>query len=196
LAILAPRFAPFNFSAIASYPHLVSDRNEWDDYLLRFRGSEHDDLGKNLFNFHRCMLEHDFVHKDILIKMFKFYLEGDAHEWCKYLPVASIHSLKDFHDAFNAYYKKSYLSHLILGNCCKKFAFYIQQMIEYFSCDDSGEDLIKRESKDKREYFAVVDEIFSLSISQEEFLPDMIDDRVDDFIAIDALYSPPGTPIV
>jgi hypothetical protein len=41
-----------------------------------------------------------------------------------------------------------------------------------------------------------VDEIFSLSISQEEGLPYMIDDRVDDFIAIDALYSAPGTHVV
>jgi hypothetical protein len=196
LAILALRFSPFNFSAIAGYPHPVPDRNEWDDYLLRFRGSEHDDPGKHLFNFHRCMLEHDFVHEDVLIKMFKFSLEGDAREWCKSLPTTSIHSLKDFHDAFNAYYEKSYLSHLILGDYCKKFAFYIQQMIESFSCDESGEDLIKRESKDKSEYFAVVDEIFSLSISQEEGLLDMIDDSVDDCIAIDALYSSPGTPVV
>jgi hypothetical protein len=69
-------------------------------------------------------------------------------------------------------------------------------MIESFSCDESGKDLIKRESKDKSEYFAIVDESFSLSISQEEGLPDMIDDSVDDCIAIDALYSAPGTPIV
>ena len=69
-------------------------------------------------------------------------------------------------------------------------------MIESFSCDESGKDLIKRESKDKSEYFAIVDESFSLSISQEEGLPDMIDDRTDDFIAIDALYSTPGTLVV
>jgi hypothetical protein len=124
-AILAQSFSPFNFSAISGYPHPVLDRNEWDYYLLRFRGSEHDDPGKHLFNFHRCMIEHDFVHKYVLIKMFKFYLEGDAPEWCKSLHAASIHSLKDFHNVFNAYYVKSYLSHLILGHCCKKFAFYI-----------------------------------------------------------------------
>ena len=140
----------------------MPDINEWDDYLIRFKGSEHDDLGKHLFNFHRCMLEHEFVHKDVLIKMFKFSLEGDAREWCQSLPAASIHSLKDFHDAFNEYYEKSYLSHLILGDCCKKFAVYIQQMMDSFSCNESGEDMIKRESKDKSKYFTVVDEIFSL----------------------------------
>jgi hypothetical protein len=122
-AILALRFSPFNFSAIDGYPHPVLDRNEWDYYLSRFKGSEHDDPGKHLFNFHRCMLEHEFVHEDVLIKIFKFYLEGDAHKWCKSLSAASIHYLKDFHDAFNTYYEKIYPSHLVLDDCCKKFAF-------------------------------------------------------------------------
>jgi hypothetical protein len=49
-AILAPRFSPFNFSAIAGYPHPVLDRDEWDDYLPRFKGSKHDNLGKHLLN--------------------------------------------------------------------------------------------------------------------------------------------------
>jgi hypothetical protein len=148
-SILAQSFSPFNFSAISGYPHLVPAINEWDDYLPRFRGSKHDEPGKHLFNFHVCMLEHDFVHEDVLIKMFKFSLEGDAREWCQSLPAASIHSLKDFHDAFTSYYEKIYLSHLVLDDCCKKFAFYIQHVIESFSCDESGKDLIERESEDK-----------------------------------------------
>jgi hypothetical protein len=195
-AILAKRFPPFNFSAIVGYPHPVPAINEWDDYLPRFRGSKHDHPGEHLLKFHICMLEHGFFHEDVLIKMFKFSLEEDAREWCQSLPAASIHSLKDFHDAFNSYYEKIYLSHLILDDCCKKFAFHIQQMIESSSCDESGEDLIERESEDRSEYFANVDEIFSLSISREEGLPDMSVDSVDDCIAIDVSYSSPDAPVV
>ena len=159
---MAKIFPPFNFSTIVGYPHPVSAINEWDDYLSRFRGSKHDNPSKHLFNFHRCILENDFVHRDVLIKMFKFSLEEDAREWCQSLPATSIHSLKEFHDAFNSYYKKIYLSCIILDDCCKNFAFHIQQMIESSSCNDFGEDLIERESEDKSEYFANMDGKISL----------------------------------
>ena len=68
-------------------------------------------------------------------------------------------------------------------------------MIESSSCDESGEDLIERESEDRSEYFANVDEIFSLSISWEEGLPDMSVYSVDNCIAIDVLYSSPDAPV-
>jgi len=167
LAILAQRFSPFNFSSISGYPHPVSAINEWDDYLMRFRGSKHDHPGENLLKFHVFMLEHGFFHEDVWIKMFSFYLEEDALGWCLSLPTASIHSLKDFHDAFNSYYKKIYLAHLIFDDCCKRFALHILQMIECSSCDESGEDLIERERKDESEYFTNTNENFSLYISQE-----------------------------
>jgi hypothetical protein len=70
------------------------------------------------------------------------------------------------------------------------------QTKECSSCDESDEDLIERESKDESEYFENTDATFSLSISQEEVLPDMIDDNVDDDITMDALYSAPSTPVV
>ena len=56
--------------------------------------------------------------------------------------------------------------------------------------------MIERESKDRSEYFENMDENFSLSISQEEILQDMIDDITDDYIAIDALYFSPDAPVV
>jgi hypothetical protein len=92
------------------------------------------------------MLEHNFVHEDVLIKMFIFPLEEDACEWCQSLPAASINSLKDFHDAFKLYYKDIYMSHRILDDYCKKFASHIEQMIESSSCDESGEGLSERGS--------------------------------------------------
>jgi hypothetical protein len=142
------------------------------------------------------MLEHDIFHEDVLIKMFKFYLEEDAREWCQSLPAASIHSLKDFHDDFNSYYGKIYPAHLIFYDYCKRFSLHILHMIECSSCDESSEDLVERESKDESEYFANTDENFSLSFSQEELLPYMIDDSVDDGVTMDALFSTPSTPIV
>jgi hypothetical protein len=78
--------------------------------------------------------------------MFIFSLEEDAREWCHSLPVASIHSLKDFHDDFNLYYKEIYMSHIILDDCCKKFSSHIKKIIESSSCDESGEGLNERGS--------------------------------------------------
>ena len=120
-AILAWRFAPFNFSAIPSFPHLVLTITEWGDYLPRFRGSKYDHLGDHLLNFHKCMLEHDLVHEDVLIKMFIFSLEEHARKWCQSLPTTSIHSLKEFHIVFHHHYKIFYLANLLFLNCCKEY---------------------------------------------------------------------------
>jgi hypothetical protein len=110
------------------------------------------------------MLEHGLVHEDVLIKMFRFYLEEHAREWYQSLPPTSIHSLKDFHVAFNSYYDKIYPTNLIFDNCCKEFEFLIQHTTWCSSCDESGEDLIERESEDRSDYFANMDENSSLSI--------------------------------
>jgi hypothetical protein len=128
--------------------------------------------------------------------MFSFSLEEDSLGWCLSLPAASIHFLKDFHNDFNSYYGKIYPSHLIFDDCCKRFSLHILQMIECSSCDEPGEDLIERERKDESEYFENTYENVSLYISQEEVLPDMIDDSTDDGITMDELFSAPSTPVV
>jgi hypothetical protein len=192
--ILAQRFSPFNFSSVPGFPNVVPAINEWDDYLPRFRGSKHDHPGKHLFNFHICMLEHNFVHEDVLIKMFRFSLEEDAREWCQSLPAASIHSLKDFHDAFNLYYKEIYMSHLILDDCCKKFASHIEKMIESSSCDESGEGLSERGSTE--DIYVHETDVLTSPAYDEEGLPGMIDNSVDNYIAMDVSYSSPYTPVV
>jgi hypothetical protein len=141
--ILAKRYAFCDFSDIAGFPHPVPTINEWDDYLPRFRGSKYDHPGEHLFNFHQCMLEHGFVHEDVLIKLFKFSLEGNAREWCQSLPAVSIHSLKDFHVAFNSYYEKIYSADLILDNCCKESAFHTQHSVSIPSdCENVGDNHI------------------------------------------------------
>jgi hypothetical protein len=156
-AILFQKFSPFNFSSIPGYPHPVSVINEWDDYLLRFRGSKHDHHSEHLLKLHVCMLEHGFFHEDVWIKMFCVSLEEDALGWCLYLPTASIHSLKDFNDALNSYYGNIYPDHLIFYDCCKRFSLHFLQMIDCSSCDDFGKDIIERESEDESEYLVNMD---------------------------------------
>ena len=94
---------------------------EWGDYLLIFRGNKYEHPHEHLLNFHKCMLEHDFVHKDVLIKMFRFYLEEHAHEWCQSLPTASIHSLKEFHIVFHHHYQIFYPKNILFENCCEEY---------------------------------------------------------------------------
>ena len=72
------------------------------------------------------MLEHDFIHEDVLIKMFRFSLDEHDHEWCPSLLVASIHALKDFHMDFNSDYEKIYPVEILFEECCGKFKSYIQ----------------------------------------------------------------------
>jgi hypothetical protein len=175
---LARRFSPFNFSYVTHFPNVVPAINEWDDYILRLIGSKHDHPDEHLFNFDICMLEQNFFHEDVLIKMFRFYLEEDAREWCQYIPATSIHSLKDFHDAFNLYYKEIYMSHLILDDCCKNFASHIEKMIESSLCDESIEGLSERGST--KDIFVHETNVLTSPTYDEEGLPDMIDNSVDD----------------
>jgi len=147
--ILAQRYSFCDFTNIYGFPHPVPTIAEWDDYLPRFRRSKHDQPGEHLLNFHKCMLEHGFVHEDVLIKMFNFSLEGYAREWCQSLPTTSIHSLKDFHMDFNSHFEKIYPAEILFEECCEKYKLYILQEVEYSSCDELCEDIDERECKDE-----------------------------------------------
>ena len=86
------------------------------------------------------MLEHNFFHEDVLIKMFRFSLKEHAREWCQSLLAASIHSSKEFHIVFHHYYKNIYLVDFPFDNCCKEFEFDIQHTVSiYFVCKDVGD---------------------------------------------------------
>jgi hypothetical protein len=138
--IVARRYAFCDFTNIVGFPHPVPTISEWDDYLPRFRGCKDDHPGEHLSNFHKCMLEHNFVHEDVLIKMFRFSLEEHAREWCQSLLAASIHSLKEFHTVFHHYYKNIYLVDFPFDNCCKEFEFDIQHSVSIsFVCKDVGD---------------------------------------------------------
>ena len=101
-AILARRFAPFDFSAIVGFPHPVSIMVEWGDFLPIFRERKEDNLAGHLINFHECMNLLDLQHEDVCMKMFMYSLDGDAHEWYFSLPSSIILSLKNFHTLFHA----------------------------------------------------------------------------------------------
>jgi hypothetical protein len=115
--ILARRFAPFNFSAIPSFPNVVPSPNEWGDYLPIFEKCEEDDPAQHLSEFHELMRKWEIHHEDVLLKMFMFSLAGDARKWYHSLPPASISSLSEFHATFIAYCQEFYPSELICHSC-------------------------------------------------------------------------------
>jgi hypothetical protein len=54
-AILAWRFAPFNFSAIVGFPNDVPTIDIWGDCLPWFREKDEDNPTLHLIEFHQCM---------------------------------------------------------------------------------------------------------------------------------------------
>ena len=121
--------------------------------------------------------------------MFIFYLDKHARKWFRSLPIASIHSLKDFHMDFSSHYEKIYLVEILFEECCEKFKSYIQQIIDCSSYDELCKDLDEKEIKNGSECFNKnMDETLSLSISREEGFQDMVDDSIDDCIVVDELY--------
>ena len=68
-------------------------------------------------------------HKDVLMKMFMYSLDGCARKWYRTLPTSSISSLKDFHDSFYSYCKRIYLAECLFEHCCRGYALYIQGLV-------------------------------------------------------------------
>ena len=54
-AIVAARFAPFNFSVVHNFPNNVPTMDEWGDFLPRFGGDGHDHPTQHLIEFHQYM---------------------------------------------------------------------------------------------------------------------------------------------
>jgi hypothetical protein len=77
-AILAWRFAPFNFSAIPGFPNHVPSFLECADFLPLFCGDEGDNPAQHLIDFHQCIDRLNFYHEDDLMKVFLYSLHGDA----------------------------------------------------------------------------------------------------------------------
>ena len=112
------------------------------------------------------------MHEDVRIKLFRYSLKGAALDWCRSLLAASINSLAHFHDAFNLFCKKEFSAKSLFENCCDKFEENIQQKVK-FSSDCKNEN----------------------HVVEEDFL-DLIDDRKDECIVVDALDFVSNAPIV
>jgi hypothetical protein len=128
-AILARRFNPLNFSIVYGFPNVVPTMDVWGDYLPRFREDKHDNPAYHLLEFHEVMHRLGIYHEDVLMKMFISSLEGDAHEWYRSLPPASISSMKKFHAAFSDHCKGFFPADLLFENCCEEFDLYMHNYI-------------------------------------------------------------------
>jgi hypothetical protein len=141
-AILARRFAPFDFSGIPGFPNVVPTMHEWGDYLPRFRGDDHDHPAQHLIDFHQYMDQLDIHHEDVLLKMFMYSLEGEARQWYRSLHVSSISSLNDFHAAFHSFCKRIYPVECLLNDCCEQFKSLSKKFQQGFS-DEISEDILE-----------------------------------------------------
>jgi hypothetical protein len=81
------------------------------------------------------------LHKDVLTKMFLYYLKGDAREWYFSLLASSICSLRYFHVAFNKHYKRYFPHELLLEDCYEKYESQDQRTIYVSSYDELYEGL-------------------------------------------------------
>lgn len=93
--------------------------NEWPHLLLIFRGDEDDHLVEHLVGFHELMHVLVVSYEDILMKLFVYSLDTDAHEWFWSLYDSTIFSLKDFHYAFHYYCKGLYSFEFLIDRCCE-----------------------------------------------------------------------------
>jgi hypothetical protein len=90
----------FDFSNVPGFPNPMPERDEWESCLPRFRGNDWEVPVEHLLDFHEYMRQLSIVHEDVLMKMFRYSLEGKAREWCRSFPPSSISSLKEFHAIF------------------------------------------------------------------------------------------------
>ena len=86
-AILARRFAPFNFSDVPGFPNPVPTMDVWGDCLPWFRERKEDNPSDHLIIFHQYMVQLNIQHEDVPMKMFMYSLEQDARKWYFLFPL-------------------------------------------------------------------------------------------------------------
>ena len=64
-AILARRFAPFNFSNVPGFPNSIPIMDVWGDCLPWFRESKEDNPLDHLVRFHQYMVQINIQHEDV-----------------------------------------------------------------------------------------------------------------------------------
>ena len=115
--IFSQRYAFCDFSNISGFPNLVPNISEWEGHIPRFRGEYWEVPTKFLLDFHECMIKLKVIHEYFLIKLFRYSLEGKSRDWCRYLPVASVNSLKGFHFAFHSFCKENFSDDFLYPKC-------------------------------------------------------------------------------
>jgi hypothetical protein len=129
------------------------------------------------------MLEHDFVHEDVLIKLFRFSLEGHAREWCQSLPTASIHSLKGFHVAFHLFCKEKFAADLLYPECCHDFDLLCKGYDNHEKSLCVEEDIAVEEIiHDKQDVERLLATIFSDYYGSEDIFP--LDSNHEDYLPL------------
>jgi hypothetical protein len=98
--------------------------------VAQFYEGENDNPIEHVQEFHALMQQLDIHHEDILMKMFMYSLDGDAHKWYYSLPPSNISSLKEFHRVFNEHYKRFYPSESICHNCCEGYVEYFEDLLD------------------------------------------------------------------
>jgi hypothetical protein len=94
VAKITARFAPFDFSVLLGFTNTIPHIEEWGDCLPIFKEDDGYSPIEHLIAFHKYMHQMGIFHEDVLMKMFMFYLEGDARQWYKYLPPGSVSYLR------------------------------------------------------------------------------------------------------
>jgi hypothetical protein len=171
-AILAQRFAFYDFSDVIGFPNPIPSRDEWEGTLPTFKGGDWEVPAEHLLDFHEFIHERQIVHEDVKIKLFRYSLKGAALDWCRSLPASSINSLASFHNAFNIFCKEDFSAESLFENCCDEFDKHIQQK-ENVSSDCKNENHVV-----------------------EEDFPNLIDNRKDDCIVVNALDFVSDAPVV
>jgi hypothetical protein len=100
----------------------VPSRDEWDSGLPKFQGEECEEPTQHLLDFHDFIHQLHIVHEYVQINIFRYSLEGIAHDWCRSLPIARINYLKGFHAAFNSFCKVYFSAKYLYENCCDEFS--------------------------------------------------------------------------
>jgi hypothetical protein len=103
--LLAQRFSFCDLSKIVGFPNPLPSREEWECSLPKFQGKEEEVPSKHFLCFHDVIYQLHIVHEDVHIKRFRYSLKGEAIDWCRSLPIASIDSLHIFHADFHSFYK-------------------------------------------------------------------------------------------
>ena len=142
---MATRYEFCDFSKIYGFPNIVPNREVWEHYLPKSRGKDYDHPSEHLLDFHECMHKLNIDHEDVLIKMFRFSLEGHAREWCRTLPVVSIQSLNDFHIAFNNHCKQGYGNDLLYEECCMAFEILYRKCVNIKYQSAGNQEIIEHE---------------------------------------------------